>query len=115
MMRRLVERHRGIPFATIESIWRVISRLHSCPGARSGGACGCLGRRIHDADSAVSFFGFVVPYVSHFSAQAAVEAVAKSKATWRWFRHLQPHAVVERAGSQWRAKDHRAVAVPGAR
>ena len=30
-------------------------------------------------DSARFHFGFVVPYVSHFSAQAAVEAVAKSK------------------------------------
>jgi hypothetical protein len=30
-------------------------------------------------DSARFHFGFVVPYVSHFSAQAAVEAVSKSK------------------------------------
>jgi hypothetical protein len=30
-------------------------------------------------DSARFHFGFVVPYVAHFSAQAAVEAVAKSK------------------------------------
>jgi len=30
-------------------------------------------------DSARFHFGFVVPYVSHFSAPAAVEAVAKSK------------------------------------
>jgi len=53
--------------------------------------------------------------MSAISAAGRVEAVAKSKAIWRWFGDLEPHAVVECAGDRWRAKDHRAVAVPRTR
>src|SRR3977135_644844 len=80
MMRRLVERHRGIlPIDTIESIWRVIISTFTYVQApfsvHADVSVGESGRR----DSAGVPFGLFVPYVSHFSAQAAVEAVAKSK------------------------------------
>jgi chorismate mutase len=80
MMRRLVERHRGIlPLATIESIWRVIiSTFTYVQAPFSVHADVSVGESMM-RDSARFHFGFVVPYVSHFSAQAAVEAVAKSK------------------------------------
>jgi chorismate mutase len=80
MMRRLVERHRGIlPLDTVESIWRVIiSTFTYVQAPFSVHADISVGESMM-RDSARFHFGFVVPYISHFSAQAAVEAVAKSK------------------------------------
>src|ERR1700757_4786765 len=80
MMRRLVERHRGIlPRDTIESIWRVIiSTFTYVQAPFSVHADVSVGESMM-RDSARFHFGFTVPYVSHFSAQAAVEAVARSK------------------------------------
>src|SRR5258707_5437251 len=80
MMRRLVERHRGIlPLDTVESIWRVIiSTFTYVQAPFSVHADISLGESAM-RDSARFHFGFTVPYVSHFSASAAVDAVAKSK------------------------------------
>jgi len=80
MMRRLVERHRGIlPLDTVESIWRVIiSTFTYVQAPFSVHADISLGESAM-RDSARFHFGFTVPYVSHFNAPAAVEAVAKSK------------------------------------
>ena len=80
MMRRLVQRHRGIlPIDTVESIWRVIiSTFTYVQAPFSVHADLSLGEPAM-RDSARFHFGFTVPYVAHFSAQAAVEAVAKSK------------------------------------
>ena len=80
MMRRLVQRHRGIlPLDTIESIWRVIiSTFTYVQAPFSVHADVSVGESLM-RDSARFHFGFVVPYVSHFSATAAVEAVAESK------------------------------------
>jgi chorismate mutase len=80
MMRRLVERHRGmLPLDTVESIWRVIiSTFTYVQAPFSVHADVSLGEAAM-RDSARFHFGFVVPYISHFSAPAAVEAVAKSK------------------------------------
>jgi chorismate mutase len=80
MMRRLVERHRGIlPLDTVESIWRVIiSTFTYVQAPFSVHADLSLGEPAM-RDSARFHFGFTVPYVAHFSAPAAVEAVAKSK------------------------------------
>src|ERR1700758_2617835 len=80
MMRRLVERHRGmLPLDTVESIWRVIiSTFTFVQAPFSVHADVSLGESAM-RDSARFHFGFTVPYVSHFSATAAVEAVAKSK------------------------------------
>jgi len=80
MMRRLVQRHRGIlPIDTVESIWRVIiSTFTYVQAPFSVHADLSLGESAM-RDSARFHFGFTVPYISHFSAVAAVEAVARSK------------------------------------
>src|SRR5690349_25001008 len=80
MMRRLVNRHKGIlPLDTVESIWRVIiSTFTYVQAPFSVHADISLGESAM-RDSARFHFGFTVPYVSHFNAPAAVEAVAKSK------------------------------------
>src|SRR5882724_7716628 len=80
MMRRLVERHHGIlPLDTVESIWRVlISTFTYVQAPFSVHADISLGESAM-RDSARFHFGFTVPYLAHFSAPAAVEAVAKSK------------------------------------
>src|SRR5258706_6249113 len=80
MMRRLVQRNRGIlPLDTVESIWRVIiSTFTYVQAPFSVHADISLGESAM-RDSARFHFGFTVPYVSHFSGPAAVEAVAKSK------------------------------------
>src|SRR5437588_8040486 len=80
MMRRLVERHHGIlPLDTAESIWRVIiSTFTYVQAPFSVHADLSLGESAM-RDSARFHFGFTVPYVAHFSAPAAVDAVATSK------------------------------------
>src|ERR1700744_2264991 len=80
MMQELVRRHRGIlPLDTIESIWRVIiSTFTYVQAPFSVHADISVGEPMM-RDSARFHFGFTVPYVSHFNAPAAVEAVAKSK------------------------------------
>jgi len=79
-LRRLVERHRGIlPIDTMESIWRVIISTFTYVQAPFSVHADVSDDESAMRDSARFQFGFVVPYVAHFSAQAAVEAVAKSK------------------------------------
>jgi chorismate mutase len=80
MMRRLVERHRGIlPLDTVESIWRVIVSTFTYVQAPFSVHADVSVGESAMRDSARFHFGFLVPYVAHFSAQAAVEAVASSK------------------------------------
>src|ERR671923_1214556 len=80
MMRRLVERHRGIlPLDTVESIWRVIISTFTYVQAPFSVHADVSVGESAMRDSVRFHFGFTVPYVAHFSAQAAVEAVAKSK------------------------------------
>lgn len=80
MMRRLAQRHRGIlPLDTVESIWRVIiSTFTYVQAPFSVHADLSLGESAM-RDSARFHFGFTVPFVPHFNAQAAVDAVANSK------------------------------------
>src|SRR5215469_5398059 len=80
MMKRLVERHRGIlPLDTVESIWRVIISTFTYVQAPFSVHTDVSVSEPAMRDSARFHFGFTVPYVAHFSASAAVEAVAKSK------------------------------------
>src|ERR1700744_5197769 len=80
MMRRMVERHRGIlPLDTVESIWRVIISTFTYVQAPFSVHADVSVSEPAMRDSARFHFGFTVPYVAHFSAQAAVEAVARSK------------------------------------
>ena len=80
MMRRMVERHRGIlPLDTIESIWRVIISTFTYVQAPYSVHADVSVSEPAMRDSARFHFGFTTPYVAHFSPSAAVEAVAKSK------------------------------------
>ena len=80
MMRRLVQRHRGIlPLDTVESIWRVIIATFTYVQAPFSVHADISVGESAMRDSARFHFGFTVPYVSHFNTSAAVEAVARSK------------------------------------
>jgi chorismate mutase len=80
MMRRLVQRHRGIlPLDTVESIWRVIISSFTYVQAPFSVHADVSISETAMRDSARFHFGFIEPYVAHFSAAAAVDAVAKSK------------------------------------
>jgi len=80
MMRRLVERHKGIlPLDTAESIWRVIIATFTYVQApfrvHADLAAGDAAMR----DSVRFHFGFTVPLVTHLGAAGVVAAVAASK------------------------------------
>ena len=102
MMRRLVQRHRGIlPLDTVESIWRVIISTFTYVQAPFSVHADISVGESAMRDSARFHFGFTVPYVSHFSAtgrgRGGGEIEGRSGAG---LGHLQPHAVVDRAGSR---------------
>src|SRR5215467_6167801 len=79
MMRRLVERHRGIlPLDTAEGIWRVIIATFTYVQAPFRVHADMTAGDAAMRDSVRFHFGFIEPYVAHFSAAAAVEAVANS-------------------------------------
>ncbi len=80
MMKRLVARHHGmLPLDTVESIWRVIISTFTYVQAPFSMHADLSAGDSAMRDSARFHFGFSVPFVPHFSAAAAVEAVAKSK------------------------------------
>src|SRR5476649_40704 len=79
MMRRLVDRHRGIlPLDTVESIWRVIistfTYVQSPFSVHADLSAGAAEMR----DSTRFHFGFTVPFVSHMGASAVVAAGSES-------------------------------------
>lgn len=80
MMRRLVRRHHGIlPLDTVESIWRVIIATFTYVQAPFSVHADLSAGESTMRDSARFHFGFTVPFVAHFSAAAAVDAVTRSK------------------------------------
>jgi chorismate mutase len=80
MMRRLVQRHRGIlPLDTVESIWRVIIATFTYVQAPFSVHADLSVGEPAMRDSARFHFGFTVPFLPHFSAGAAVDATAKSR------------------------------------
>jgi len=80
MMRRLVSRHHGIlPLDTVESIWRVIISTFTYVQAPFSVHADLSSGENTMRDSARFHFGFTVPFVAHFNAGAAVEAVAQSR------------------------------------
>ena len=80
MMRRLVQRHRGIlPLDTVESIWRVIISTFTYVQAPFSVHADISSGESSMRDSARFHFGFTVPYISHFNASAAIEKVTASK------------------------------------
>lgn len=80
MMRRLVERHKGIlPLDTAESIWRVIIATFTYVQAPFSVHADLSAGEPHIRDSARFHFGFTVPFVPHLGAASVVEAVSESK------------------------------------
>jgi chorismate mutase len=99
MMRALAERHQGLlPLDTVESIWRVIigtfTYVQSNYSVHADISAGDAPMR----DSARFHFGFTVPYITHPSAAAVIEAVAGSKGDLGIFR-LDQGAT---SGAWWR-------------
>src|SRR6185369_15886956 len=80
MMKRLVERHKGIlPLDTAESIWRVIIATFTYVQApfrvHADMSAGDAAMR----DSTRFHFGFTVPFITHLGAGGVVAAVAASQ------------------------------------
>jgi chorismate mutase len=99
MMKALAERHEGLlPLDTVESIWRVIigtfTYVQSNYSVHADVSAGDAPMR----DSARFHFGFTVPYITHPSAAAVIEAVASSRGDLGIFR-LDQGAT---SGAWWR-------------
>src|SRR6267378_1877881 len=100
MMRRLVQRHRGIlPLDTVESIWRVIistfTHVQAPFSVHADLSAGDAAMR----DSARFHFGFTVPFVAHTGASGVVAAVSESKGDLG----LVPAFALAGAGAWWNA------------
>ena len=80
MMRRLVERHRGIlPLDTAESIWRVIIATFTYVQAPFKVHADISAGESAMRDSERFHFGFTVPFATHMGAAGVVAEVAKSQ------------------------------------
>jgi chorismate mutase len=100
MMRRLVERHRGIlPLDTVESIWRVIIATFTFVQAPYAVHADFSAGEALVRDSARFHFGFTVPLMPHMGAFAVAAAVAASKGDLG----LVPATNVASAGAWWGA------------
>jgi chorismate mutase len=101
MMRRLVERHKGIlPLDTVESIWRIIISTFTFVQANYSVHADVSGGDAQMRDGCRFHFGFTVPYISHHGVAAVVEAVANASgdlglvpveagpAAGAWWQHL---------------------------
>src|SRR5579859_2840631 len=100
MMRRLVQRHRGIlPLDTVESIWRVIISTFTYVQAPFSVHADLSAGDALMRDSARFHFGFTVPFIPHMGAAAVVEAVSTSKGDLG----LVPAVAVAGAGAWWSA------------
>jgi len=100
MMRRLVERHKGIlPLDTVESIWRVIIATFTYVQAPFSVHADLTAGDALIRDSARFHFGFTVPFVPHMGASGVVAAVSESKGDLG----LVPAFAVASAGAWWSA------------
>jgi chorismate mutase len=100
MMRRLVERHRGIlPLDTAESIWRVIISTFTFVQAPFSVHADLSAGDAAMRDSARFHFGFTVPFVPHMGAASVVAAVSGSKGDLG----LVPAFAVAGSGAWWTA------------
>src|SRR6185295_14184142 len=80
MMKRLVQRHRGIlPLDTAESIWRVIIATFTYVQAPFSVHADISAGEAAMRDSARFHFGFTVPFISHMGAGGVVTAIAASR------------------------------------
>ncbi len=100
MMRRLVQRHKGIlPLDTVESIWRVIISTFTYIQAPFSVHADLSAGDALMRDSARFHFGFTVPFVPHMGAAGVVAAVSTSKGDLG----LVAASAVAGAGSWWSA------------
>src|SRR5690242_21032158 len=100
MMRRLVQRHKGIlPLDTVESIWRVIIATFTSVQAPFSVHADLSAGDALMRDSARFHFGFTVPFVPHMGASGVVQAVSESKGDLG----LVPATAVAGAGAWWSA------------
>src|SRR5256886_3869515 len=80
MMRRLVDRHKGIlPLDTAESIWRVIIATFTYVQTPFSVHADLSAGDAHMRDSARFHFGFTVPFVPHADAASVVAAGSDSR------------------------------------
>src|SRR5438105_973494 len=100
MMRRLVNRHKGIlPLDTAESIWRVIISTFTYVQAPFSVHADLSAGDAAMRDSARFHFGFTVPFVPHTGAASVVAAVSDSKGDLG----LVPAFTMPGAGAWWSA------------
>jgi chorismate mutase len=100
MMRKLVQRHRGIlPLDTVESIWRVIISTFTYVQAPFAVHADLSAGDALMRDSARFHFGFTVPFEPHMGASGVVAAVSESKGDLG----LVPAIAVPGAGAWWSA------------
>jgi len=100
MMRRLVQRHKGIlPLDTAESIWRVIIATFTHVQAPFSVHADLSAGDAPMRDSARFHFGFTVPFVPHVGAASVVEAVSESKGDLG----LVPAFATSQGGAWWTA------------
>lgn len=100
MMRRLVERHKGIlPLDTAESIWRVIISTFTYVQAPFAIHADLSAGDAAMRDSARFHFGFTVPFVQHMGAASVVAAVSDSKGDLG----LVPAFAMAGSGAWWSA------------
>jgi len=80
MMKRLVERHRGLlPLDTVESIWRVIISTFTYVQAPFSVHADLSPGEAAMRDAARFHFGFTVPFIGHIGAAGVVAAIAASR------------------------------------
>src|SRR5438128_9364701 len=100
MMRRLVDRHKGIlPLDTAEGIWRVIISTFTYVQAPFSVHADLSAGDAAMRDSARFHFGFTVPFVPHMGAASVVAAVSDSKGDLG----LVPAFAMAGAGAWWNA------------
>ena len=102
MMKRLVERHRGLlPLDTVESIWRVIIATFTYVQAPFSVHAVLSAGEAAMRDTARFHFGFTVPFATHMGAAGVVAAIAASRgdlglvpatgASGAWWTALEGH------------------------
>jgi chorismate mutase len=80
MMKRLVERHKGLlPLDTVESIWRVIIATFTYVQAPFSVHADLSAGEAAMRDTARFHFGFTVPFITHMGTGGVTAAVAASR------------------------------------
>jgi chorismate mutase len=80
MMKRLVERHKGLlPLDTVESIWRVIIATFTYVQAPFSVHADLSAGEAAMRDTARFHFGFTVPFVPHMGTSGVTAAIAASR------------------------------------